>query len=138
MGYEDVNPDNTVHVPILNGDISFLNALAHVLLKDHPDVIDWDFIKAHTTGWEAYVEAVTERYSPKQVQDRMGGPNHDVSPELIRQVAGLSSVAVRLGDGSCAPNWRVRPSSAPSPNQTQSISRAGRHPLPYAVTWRGG
>jgi len=28
-GYADINPDNSVHVPILNGDISFLNAIAH-------------------------------------------------------------------------------------------------------------
>ena len=34
-GYQDINPDNSVHVPILNGDISFLNSIAHVLLKDH-------------------------------------------------------------------------------------------------------
>jgi len=54
-GYEDINPDNSVHVPILNGDISFLNSLAHVLLKDHDDVIDWDFVKEHVAGWEEYV-----------------------------------------------------------------------------------
>ncbi len=52
MGYEDINPENTVHVPILNGDISFLNAIAHVLLKEHDDVIDWEFIKAHANGWK--------------------------------------------------------------------------------------
>jgi len=95
MGYEDINPDNTVHVPILNGDISFLNALAHVLLKEHPDVIDWEFLKAHTAGWEAYVEGVTNRYSPEQVQDRMGGPHHDVSPALIRRIAGMFADATR-------------------------------------------
>ncbi len=95
MGYEDINPKNSVHVPILNGDISFLNSIAHVLLKDHPDVIDWDFLKEHTTGWENYVEAVKTRYSPEQVQDRMGGPNHDVSPELIRRVAGMFADATR-------------------------------------------
>jgi anaerobic selenocysteine-containing dehydrogenase len=95
MGYEDINPDNSVHVPILNGDISFLNSIAHVLLKDHDDVIDWDFVKEHATGWEEYVEAVTNDYSPEQVQDRMGGPNHDVSPELIRRVAGMYADATR-------------------------------------------
>ena len=94
-GYEDVNPDNTVHVPILNGDISFLNAMAHVLLKDHDDVIDWDFVKEHATGWQEYVKACREDYSPEQVQDRMGGPNHDVSPALIRRVAGMFADATR-------------------------------------------
>ena len=95
MGYEDINPKNSVHVPILNGDISFLNSLAHVLLKDHPDVIDWDFMKEHTTGWKKYVETVKAEYSPEQVQDRMGGKNHDVSPELIRRVAGMFADATR-------------------------------------------
>ena len=95
MGYEDINPDNTVHVPILNGDISFLNAIAHVLLKEHDDVIDWDFVKEHANGWEEYVDGVLKDYSPEQVQDRMGGPNHDVSPELIRRIAGMFADATR-------------------------------------------
>ncbi len=94
-GYDDINPDNQVHVPILNGDISFLNAIAHTLLQEHGDVIDWDFMKKHTTGWEKYTNGVLERYSPEQVQDRMGGPNHDVSPELIRRVAGMFADATR-------------------------------------------
>jgi len=94
-GYADINPDNSVHVPILNGDISFLNAMAHVLLKEHDDVIDWDFLKEHTSGWQEYVDEVTNNYSPEQVQDRMGGPNHDVSPALIRKVAGMFADATR-------------------------------------------
>ncbi len=94
-GYEDINPKNSVHIPILNGDISFLNAIAHVLLKDHDDVIDWDFMKTHTTGWKEYVDGVTVDYSPEQVQDRMGGKNHDVSPALIRKVAGMFADATR-------------------------------------------
>ena len=92
MGYEDINPKNTVHVPILNGDISFLNSLAHVLLKEHKDVIDWDFMKQHTTGWKEYVDGVLANYSPEQVQDRMGG---EVPPELIRKVAGMFADATR-------------------------------------------
>ncbi|WJW74806.1 molybdopterin-dependent oxidoreductase [Thiohalobacter sp. IOR34] len=95
MGYEDINPDNTVHVPILNGDISFLNAIAHVLLKEHDDVIAWDFLKQHVAGWKEYVDGVLKDYSPEQVQDRMGGPNHDVSPALIRRVAGMFADATR-------------------------------------------
>ncbi|MCH8134434.1 MAG: molybdopterin-dependent oxidoreductase, partial [Proteobacteria bacterium] len=95
MGYEDINPDNTVHVPLLNGDISFLNAIAHVLLQDHKDVIDWDFLKVHTTGWQEYTKGVLADYSPEQVQDRMGDPGHDVSPQLIRRVAGMFADATR-------------------------------------------
>ncbi len=95
MGYEDINPDNTVHVPVLNGDISFLNAIAHVLLKEHRDVVDWEFMKQHTSGWKEYTDGVLADYSPEQVQDRMGGPNHDVSPDLIRRVADMFADATR-------------------------------------------
>jgi len=94
-GYSDINPDNSVHVPILNGDISFLNSIAHVLLKDHPDVVDWKFLKEHANGWKEYTDGVLKDYSPEQVQDRMGGVNHDVSPELIRKVAGMFADATR-------------------------------------------
>ncbi len=94
-GYQDINPENSVHIPILNGDISFLNSIAHVLLKDHKDVIDWKFLKAHAIGWKEYTDGVLKDYSPEQVQDRMGGKNHDVSPELIRKVAGMFADATR-------------------------------------------
>jgi len=95
QGYADINPANTVHVPILNGDISFLNAIAHVLLKDHPDVIDWEFVKANTVGWEDYTKGVLDNYSPEQVQDRMGGKFHPVPPALIRKIAGMFADATR-------------------------------------------
>jgi len=93
QGYADINPDNHIHVPVLNGDISFLNSIAHVLLKDHPDVIDWDFLKKHVTGWKEYIDGVTNDYSPEQVQDRMGSDK--VTPEMIRQVAALFADATR-------------------------------------------
>ncbi len=92
QGYADINPKNTVHVPTLNGDISFLNAIAHVLLKEHKDVIDWEFMKAHADGWKEYTDGVLRDYSPEQVQDRMGG---DVPPEKIRQVAAMFAEATR-------------------------------------------
>jgi len=92
-GYADINPKNSVHVPVLNGDISFLNSLAHVLLTDHPDTIDWDFMKNHTTGWKEYTDGCLKNYSPEQVQDRMGNP--EVTPALIRRVAGMYADAVR-------------------------------------------
>jgi anaerobic selenocysteine-containing dehydrogenase len=93
QGYADINPDNHVHVPVLNGDISFLNALAHVLLEEHDDVIDWAFLKEHATGWEEYVNVVRSSYSPEQVQDRMG--SEEVTPAMIRRVAGLFADATR-------------------------------------------
>jgi anaerobic selenocysteine-containing dehydrogenase len=95
MGYEDINPKNSVHVPVLNGDISFLNSIAHVLLEEHDDVIDWGFLKEHAEGWKEYIDTVKTKYSPEQVQDRMGDKNHGVSPELIREVAGMFADATR-------------------------------------------
>ena len=93
QGYDDINKKNNVHVPILNGDISFLNSLAHVLLKDHEDIIDWDFVKKHANGWEKYVKEVKKNYSPEQVQDRMGSDK--VTPAMIRRVAGMFADATR-------------------------------------------
>ncbi len=92
-GYADINPKNHVHVPILNGDISFLNALAHVILKEHKDIVDWDFLKQHAVGWKEYTEGVLARYSPEQVQDRMG--SKEVTPALIRRVAKMFADATR-------------------------------------------
>ncbi|MEE8394898.1 MAG: molybdopterin-dependent oxidoreductase, partial [bacterium] len=93
-----INPDNTIHVPILNGDISLLNAIAHVIIKDHPDVVDWEFLRNHTTGSKKYISAVTKRYSPEQVMDRMGPrANKEITPELIRRIAGLWADATRKG-----------------------------------------
>ena len=92
-GYADINAKNHVHVPVLNGDISFLNAIAHVLLKEHDDVIDWEFIKQHAIGWEEYTQTVLREYSPEQVQDRMG--SKEVTPALIRRVASMFADATR-------------------------------------------
>ena len=106
QGYADINPDNSVHAPVLNGDISFLNSLAHVLLTEHKDVVDWDFMKNHTTGWKEYTDTVLADYSPEQVQDRMG--TDQVGPSLIRRVASMFADATRkrlarAKDGAAAP-----------------------------------
>ncbi|HHL39683.1 MAG TPA: twin-arginine translocation signal domain-containing protein, partial [Deltaproteobacteria bacterium] len=103
QGYDAINSKNHTHVPILNGDISFLNSLAHVLLKEHPDVIDWDFMKKHTTGWKQYTDGVLANFSPEQVQDRMGGTQYpygvgekaNVPPEMIRKIAAQFADATR-------------------------------------------
>ena len=95
QGYASINPANSVHVPILNGDIAFLNSLAHVILKEYPDIVDWEFMKAHTKDWKEYTDGVLERYSPEQVQEFMGGENHPVPPVLIRRIAGMFAEASR-------------------------------------------
>lgn len=70
MGYEEIQADNSYHFRTINGDISIHNALAHLMLTKYPEAVDWDLLKNHTTGWEAYVEGVKANYSPEQVADK--------------------------------------------------------------------
>ncbi|MBI2193398.1 MAG: molybdopterin-dependent oxidoreductase [Planctomycetes bacterium] len=71
-GLEDINPRNSYHFPTINGDISYLNAIAHVLLTKHPDaVMSEAWLDEHTTGWKEYIEGVKARYSPQQVIERL-------------------------------------------------------------------
>ena len=82
-GLHQINAANSYNVTIKpNGDISFVNAIAHVLLKEHPDAIAEKFIADHTTGFDTYREGVLARYSPEQVIDRTG-----IAPDYVRQVA---------------------------------------------------
>jgi anaerobic selenocysteine-containing dehydrogenase len=83
MGYEEIGGvDNSYHFRTINGDISIHNALAHCMLTKYKDAVDWDLLKNHTSGWEPYVKAVTERYSPEQAFDRTM-----IDPEYLWKVA---------------------------------------------------
>ncbi|MHC5052701.1 MAG: molybdopterin-dependent oxidoreductase, partial [Planctomycetota bacterium] len=71
-GLEDINPRNSHHFATINGDISYLNAIAHVILTKYPEaVMPEEWLNQHTKGWQEYVKAVKERYSPKQVIERL-------------------------------------------------------------------
>ena len=71
-GLESINPRNSYHLQTLNGDISYHNAIAHVLLTKYPDAImPESWLKQHTNGYETYIEGVKARYSPKQVVERV-------------------------------------------------------------------
>ncbi len=89
LGLEAINPRNSYHLQTLNGDISYHNAIAHVLLTKHPNAImPEDWLDANTTGWREYVKGVKERYSPQQVVDRLKLLDRGrVTVELIEQVA---------------------------------------------------
>jgi len=89
---EAIDPDNSYHISTVNGDISCLNAIAHCLLKQHKDVIDYDFLKANTVGWEKYIKMVESDYSPEQVQGVTG-----VAPELLYKIADQWANASRRG-----------------------------------------
>lgn len=71
LGLESINPRNSHHLATLNGDISYLNAIAYVILTKHPEaVMPEAWLDENTTGWREYVKGVKERYSPEQVIER--------------------------------------------------------------------
>ena len=105
-GFEEINADNSYHFPTINGDISIHNAIAHVLLNDHPEAVDWDLLRNHTTGWEEYVAAVQERYSPEQVAHMTM-----IDPVYLRQVAAVwaraSIAGKQRGHGGVLAFWGI-------------------------------
>ncbi len=103
---EDVNPSNSHHFATINGDISIHNAIAHVILKEHPDAVAWDFLKEHVNGWEQYIEGVNARYSPEQCFDRTM-----IEPAEIRKIAALWAEASingrKRGRGGVLSIWGI-------------------------------
>ena len=82
-GLYQMGASNSLNVTIKpNGDISLLNAIAYVILTEHPKAVDNKFVRAHTRGFNAYKKGILERYSPEQVIDRTG-----LSPAFVRQMA---------------------------------------------------
>ncbi len=89
IGLEDINPRNSYHIPTLNGDISYLNAIAHVLMKRYPDAcMPESWLEKHTNNWKAYRDGVLQKYSPEQAVERMRAiDNGRVTVEMIENVA---------------------------------------------------
>jgi anaerobic selenocysteine-containing dehydrogenase len=106
MGYEEIGGGPSYHFSTINGDIAIQNAIAHVLLKDHPEAVHMDFLKKSCTGWEAYIKGVTERYSPEQVAEITM-----VEPAYLRKVAAewaKASIAGRKrGRGGVLSFWGI-------------------------------
>ncbi len=72
VGLESIDPRNSLHLQTLNGDISYHNAIAHVLLTRYPEAcMPESWLEQHTTGWKDYVAGVKARYSPAQVVERL-------------------------------------------------------------------
>jgi len=106
QGFEQINPKNSYHFSTINGDISIHNAIAHVLLTKHDDAVDWDLLKKHTTGWEKYVKACKERYSPEAVKDITM-----IDPKYLREVAAVWAEASikgkKAGKGGVLSFWGI-------------------------------
>ena len=47
QGYVGINAENSFHFSTINGDIAIQNALAHVLLADHPEACDMEFLRGN-------------------------------------------------------------------------------------------
>ena len=107
QGYEEIGgKDNSYHFSTINGDIAIHNALAHVILTKHEEAVDWEFLKKFTTGWEDYVKAVKERYSPEQVQHITM-----IDPRYLREVAArwaeASIKGKKRGQGGVLSFWGI-------------------------------
>lgn len=106
QGLEDINPDNSYHFPTINGDISIHNALAHAILEKHPEVVAWDFLKEHTTGWEDYVETVKNEYRPEDVEDRTKIPAAEIY-KIAKVWAEASLKGKKRGSGGVLCIWGI-------------------------------
>ncbi len=91
VGFEDIDPRTSHHLATLNGDISYLNAIAHVILTKHPKAImPEEWLEKNTTGWKEYIEGVKARYSPEQVVERLKLLDRGrVTVQEIETIAGL-------------------------------------------------
>ncbi len=89
---ESINPRNSYHFPTINGDISCLNAIAHCIVTEHEDVVDYEWLEKNTAGYEDYIKMVRDEYAPEAVQDRTM-----VDPQTIRKVADEWANATRKG-----------------------------------------
>jgi len=88
-GLQSINPRNSYHIQTLNGDMSYQNAIAHVLMKKYPQAcMAESWLEQHTNGWSDYKEGVLSRYSPQQVIERLKMLDRGrVTVELIEAVA---------------------------------------------------
>jgi len=89
IGLESIDPRNSYHLQTINGDISYHNAIAHVLLTKYPDAcMPEAWLDKHSNNWKDYVKGVKERYSPQQVVERLKLlDNGRVTVEQIEKIA---------------------------------------------------
>jgi len=112
-GLEAINPRNSYHLQTLNGDISYHNAIAHVLLTKYPQAcMDEKWLAANTNGWREYVEGVKARYSPEQVVERLkmldrGRVTVEAIEKIAEQWAAASIKGRQRGRGGVLTFWGI-------------------------------
>jgi anaerobic selenocysteine-containing dehydrogenase len=105
MGYEEVKAENAYHFRTINGDISIQNAMAYLMLNKYKDAVDWDLLKKHTRGWEAYVEGV-QKYEPSKVADMtMVDPAY--LDKVAEEWANASVKGRENGEGGVLSFWGI-------------------------------
>ncbi len=89
LGLESINPRNSYHLQTLNGDVSYHNAIAHVLLTKYPQAcMPEEWLEKKTNGWRDYVEGVKARYAPADVIKRLNLLDRGrITVELIEDIA---------------------------------------------------
>ncbi|RMF70948.1 MAG: hypothetical protein D6744_18700 [Planctomycetota bacterium] len=89
QGLEAINPRNSYHIQTFNGDLSYHNAIAYVLLTKYPQAcMPEEWLEKNCNGWKEYVEGVKARYSPEQVVERMRIFDRGrVTVEMIEKIA---------------------------------------------------
>ena len=113
IGLEDINPRNSLHFATLNGDISYHNAIAHVLLNKYPDAImPESWLEEHVDGYQEYIAGVKERYSPEQVIERLrlldrGRVTVEQIEEVARHWAAASIRGRQRGRGGVLTFWGI-------------------------------
>ncbi|RMF23836.1 MAG: hypothetical protein D6760_04615 [Deltaproteobacteria bacterium] len=113
QGLENINPRNSFHFQTLNGDISYLNAIAHVILTKYPEaVMPEDWLNENTAGWREYVKGIKERYSPQQVVERLrlidrGRVTVELIEEVAKHWAEASLKGRRRGKGGVLTYWGI-------------------------------
>ena len=71
-----------LYLPLRPGtDVALMNGMLHVLIKE--GMLDEDFIRNHTTGWEEIKNLVRE-YTPERTGEICG-----LSPDLVREAARI-------------------------------------------------
>ncbi len=113
QGLESINPRNSFHIPTLNGDISYLNAIAHVIITKHPEaVMPADWLDENANGWKEYIQGIKERYSPQQVIERLklvdrGRVTVETIEEVAKHWAEASIKGRKNGKGGVLTYWGI-------------------------------
>ncbi len=113
IGLEDINPRNSLHFATLNGDISYLNAIAHVLITKYPEAcMPEEWLEENVDGYQDYITGIRERYSPEQVVQRLrlldrGRVTVEQIEEAARLWAAASIKGRQRGRGGVLSFWGI-------------------------------